>query len=209
MKKLTALLLALAIVFVFAACGKNGGANPDPGKTTEPDSSETTTEEAVEKGTPVEMGGSIENDLFKMTFESMEIVPEYSYKPSEHFTMKLPSEDGYKMLLVKGHMENKGAEAISTYNFALSSTVNETYKFDGNKTELWFERSSHSELDPLTDVAFCLFVNIPEKLADTFETATFTLNFNKDLSGVKTIYSSDGTSSIEADCTYTLTSGLT
>lgn len=42
-----------------------------------------------------------------------------------------------------------------------------------------------------------------------FETATFTIGFNNDLSAPTTVWSSDGTSTVEVDNRYTLTSGLT
>lgn len=68
-------------------------------------------------------------------------------------------------------------------------------------------RSKYFEIDAYTDIDYVLSINIPNKLAEMFETAAFTIGFNDDMSFPVTVWGSDGSKSVEVDQLYTLTSG--
>lgn len=213
LRKILVMLLAGALILSLAACGSGENppsaeptkepqesAEPTPAPTPEP----TPTPEPAPTSIPVEIGGSIDNNNFKMTFDSMELLEEYEYKTSEHSSTSLYVEDGYKLVVVKGHFENKSTGAISDSAFAMSALVNGTYEVDSNSVRMNFQRSKHFEIDAYTDQDYVLYINIPNKLAEQFETAEFTIAFNDDLSFPSTVYHSDGTKTLEADQFYTL-----
>ena len=217
MKKTIPFLLAAILCLGMAACG---GAAGDPAVTTAPTtatqaptiaSAEEVTEatEPVQKATPLTIGGKIATDNFVMTFDSMEILSEYSYQTSAYSSMSLYVENGYKLLLVMGHFDNIGTTTISDSAFSRSVVVNGTYTVTDYDVRFSFKRDKYFEIDPYTDLDYCLYINIPEKLADQFETATFTLGFNDDLSYPETVYHADGTKTVTTDNLYALTSGLT
>lgn len=219
MKKFLALLLAMVMTLALAACGGDGSpsqpaADDSPAPAGDVQSAEDPKDEEPEdpepeapSAVPLQCGGSIDNDDFKMTFDSVELLSEYSYKTSEYSSTSLYVENGYKLVVVKGHFENKSTGAISDSAFALSAIVNDTYTVDGYDVRFNFIRDKYFEIDAYTDLDYVLYINIPEKLADMFETVTFTIGFNDDLSIPVTVFNSDGTQTKETDQLYALTSG--
>ncbi len=210
-KKLLAILL-MAVMMLFVACSSTTNEAPDTDESVSV--SEQVTEQKQEEKepevivTPLACGDSIDNENFLMTFDSVELVDEYSYRTSEYSSTSIYVEDGYKALLLKGHFENKSTSVISQNAFAFITTVNDTYTVDGFDVRFSFERNKSFEIDPYTDLNYILYINIPEKLAEQFETVTFTIGFNNDMSSPSRISTSDGKKSIGADNLYALTSGL-
>lgn len=220
MKRFLALLLAMVMTLVLAACG-GGGDTPapkeedPPAPTTDvPPEEEPKDEEPEEPAEseppaaiPLQCGDSIDNDNFKMTFDSVELLSEYSYQTSEYSSTSLYVENGYKLVVVKGHFENKGTSPITDSSLVRTAMVNDTFAVDENDVRFNFIRDKYFEIDPYTDLDYVMYINIPEKLAGMFETVTFTIGFNDDLSIPSTVYSSDGTKTTETDQLYALTSG--
>lgn len=215
MRNTLSLLLSAALSLSLAACGGGGGTSQSSsGSGSGTDASGSTSgasssqpEETQDPGpaaTPVQIGGSIDNDNFTMTFDSMELLDEYEYRTSEYSTTSLYVEDGYKLVVVKGHFENKSTGAISDSCFNRSALVNGTYEVDGYDVRFNFIRDKYFEIDAYTDLDYVMYINIPNKLAEQFETAEFTIAFNDDLSTPSTVWSSDGGETIEADQFYTL-----
>lgn len=221
MKRICIAALAAALCLSLCACGGGGGSSA-PAETGS--SEETTpvttapvattpvpeeTEPAAPSATPVEVGGSITTDNFVMTFDSLELLPEYSYATSEYSSTSLYVEEGYQLLVVKGTLENVGTTVISDSCFSLTATVNDEYVVDGYDVRLNFERDKYFEVDPYTEQAYNLYINIPDKLAEMFETASFTIGFKDDMSVPTTTYGSDGSVTVDIDQQYVFTSGLT
>ncbi|MDE7041530.1 MAG: hypothetical protein K2P10_01945 [Oscillospiraceae bacterium] len=208
------------MTLVLAACG-GGGDTPapkeddPPAPTTDvPPEEEPKDEEPEEPAEPeppaaipLQCGDSIDNDNFKMTFDSVELLSEYSYQTSEYSSTSLYVENGYKLVVVKGHFENKGTSPITDSSLVCTAMVNDTFAVDENGVRFNFIRDKYFEIDPYTDLDYVMYINIPEKLAGMFETVTFTIGFNDDLSIPSTVYSSDGTKTTETDQLYALTSG--
>ena len=155
---------------------------------------------------PVSLGGSINHERFTMTFDSVEVLDDYSYKTSEYSSTSLFVEDGYKLLLVKGHFTNLSTETISDSSFVRTALVNGTYKADGFDVRINFLRNTSFEIDPYTDLDYVMYVNIPEKLANMYETVTFTIGFNNDMSYPVTVWNVDGTKTVETDHLYSFSS---
>lgn len=217
LKKVLSLVLAAVLVLALAACGggdaaQGGGSTPSAdtpaASTPTPQPEETPEAPPEESAIPLQCGDSIDNENFCMTFDSMELLPEYSYRTSEYSTTSLYVEEGYQLVVVKGHFENKSTGPISDSAFVRSAVVNDTYAVDGFDVRFNFIRDKYFEIDAYTDLDYVLYINIPQKLADMFETATFTLRFNDDMSIPATVWSSDGTQTVEADQAYAFTSGV-
>lgn len=198
MKKLFALTFAAVLALSLSAC--SGG---------EETSSEANTpaESATPSATLLKCGDSIDNENFLMSFDSIELLPEYSYQTSEYSSTSLYVEEGYELLVVKGHFENKSTSAITDSTFALSAVVNDSYEVDGFDVRLNFIRDNIFKIDPYTDLDYILYINIPQKLADMFETVTFTIGFNDDMSAPTTVWNQDGTKTVDTDNLYKLTGG--
>ena len=218
LKRISAGILSAALCLSLCACG--GGSAPaetGSGENAAPESTApvaTTpvpeeTEPAAPSATPVEVGGSITTDNFVMTFDSLELLPEYSYSTGDYSSTSLYVEDGYQLLVVKGTFENVGTTVIGDTSFHFTATVNDEYVVDGYDVRLNFERSKYFEIDPYTEQAYVLYINIPDKLAEMFETASFTIGFKDDMSVPSTTYGSDGSVTVDIDQQYVFTSGLT
>ena len=207
MKKLLSLLLALTMALSLCACGStpapapagSSGAASSGGSAAASSSGEDTLTPTL-----LQCGDHITNDLFDMSLDSVELADEYSYRTSEYSTTSLYVEEGYKLILLKGHMENKGTSAISDSKFYLSAVVNGNYEKEGNDVSLHFLRDKYFEIDAYTDIDYVISLNVPEKLAAQLDTVSFTLRYNADLSDVSRVYSSDGTLTLNADTAYQL-----
>ena len=90
MKKWIALLLAAVMCLSLAACGKSEtpatntpAQNAPSTPTAAPEAEQTEPTEPQQEAVGVSIGDKIDNENFTMTFDSMEILDEYSYKTSE------------------------------------------------------------------------------------------------------------------------------
>ena len=216
MKKLFTLLIASVMLLTLAACGEAQQTTPpapeagESAAPTEAAPAETPAEEsAAVDSVPLKVGDSIENENFTMTFDAVEVVPEYVFSLGDNSTMSLFVEEGYQLLVISGHMTNNGMSVVSTSNFVFSGAVNGDYMLDNNDVDMTFERNRMSEMDPYTDLNYVLAINIPNKLAEIFETVSLTIGFNEDLSIPSTVTSSDGSYSLDADCLYNFTGTVT
>ena len=117
-------------------------------------------------------------------------------------------EEGYQVLLVRGHITNTGTSVISDSAFYLTATVNGEYVVDGYDVRLLFVRNKYFEVDPYTDVDYVLYINVPDKLAELFETVTFEIGFKNDLGMLTTTYNVDGTETVDYENLYALTATL-
>lgn len=229
MRKLLSLILILILVLSLAACssGNNSSGDesstvvnvdsepttsPEPTVTPEPTATPAPTATPIPLPTPeptpvavpVEVGGTIDNDKFLMTFDSIELLDEYEYPIAENTTVSLFVEEGYKLLLVKGHFENRATGAITTSSFVNSGLVNGSFELDNSDVKMDFCRFRSYEVDAYTDQDYLLYCNIPNKLAEQFETVELSIGFNDDLSTPTIHRDIDGIESIEADQIYTL-----
>lgn len=209
------LFLAAMAALALTACSSQSTPQSEAAEETEATTiqEEDTTEaeeetEAEIEAIPLQCGDQIDNENFNMTFDSLELLPEYSFQASEYSTTSLYVEEGYQLLLVKGHMENKSTAAISDNAFALTAVVNDEYVVDGFDVNLKFIRDKDFEIDPYTDLDYVLYISIPDKLADRFETVTFNIGFNHDMSTPETVFASDGTSTTKVDNRYAFTGTL-
>ena len=166
-------------------------------------------ESAAVDSVPLKVGDTIENENFTMTFDAVEVVPEYEFSTGDFSTTSLFVEEGYQLLVIRGHMTNNGMSVVSTSSFVFSGAVNGDYMLDNNDVDMTFERNRMNEMDPYTDLNYVIAINIPNKLAEIFETVSLTIGFNEDLSIPSTVITSDGSYSLDADCLYNFTGTIT
>jgi predicted small secreted protein len=179
MKKLSLFLVMFGLCVSLSACGNN-------------------------KVTNVGIGQSIESNNFKMVIDSMKILDEYSYSTNDATSFYL-NREGYKLLMIQGSMENTGNAAIDVSSFYMTAVVNGNYDFDSDDVQMCFEQDDSLEIDPYTEQTFDIYINIPEKRADKFETATFTLGFNDDMSPLTVTTYSYGRKTVDADNWFSIT----
>lgn len=177
MKRFLAPMLSAIICLSLAACGQSEF--PENGTSSQGTSSASPTLDVTAEAICIPVGDRIDNENFTMTFDSVAILDEYSF---DNRIFKPDNTDGYKLLLVKGHFENKFTEFITIYDFYLDGVVvNDSYDF-GNAVGMAFELWNDTQIAPLDDADYFLRVEIPEKLANQFEKVEFTLGFNNDMS---------------------------
>lgn len=227
MKRAISLFLALMMLIALAACGGGSQSTNEPTPTQAADKTPETKPAATEapakleptpeptpepipeiKAIPVSIGDKIENSNFIMTFDSFEILPKFSYKTSEHSSTSLYVEDGYQIALLRGHFENTSTSVIQDSCFSYVFTVNDSFVKDAYDVRFNFMRDKYFEIDPYTDYDYCLYINIPEKLAEKFEKAVVKIGFNDDMSIPATVWNPDGTKTIETDNQYEFTWGV-
>lgn len=234
MKRMMALWLAAVLCLSLAACGQQA-AEPEKTENSQTETAQTpadTGETAQEEepleieaqtdvpeelpeaevpaltATPLALGDQIETAQFTMTFDTLELLPEYDIRLTENSSMSCVVEEGYQVLLVRGHITNTGTSVISDSAFYLTATVNGEYVVDGYDVRLLFVRNKYFEVDPYTDVDYVLYINVPDKLAELFETVTFEIGFKNDLGMLTTTYNVDGTETVDYENLYALTATL-
>ena len=142
----------------------------------------------------------IDNEAFHMTFENMDFHKgEYSFDVGNGARYAPNIDNGYRLLVLEGHIENKATYMIPAGAFSCSINVNDSFEVDDAK--LNFCRSDMYELDPYTDFDYVIYAAVPAKLAEEFDSATVTIGFNNDMS--------KSAGSEETENLYTLTSDLT
>ena len=97
--------------------------------------------------------------------EPVETEPEF-YETYEDMLRSLYVEQGYKLLMIKGHFDNVGTSTISDSAFLRKAVVNDGFEVEGFDVRINFIRDKYFEIDPYTDLDYVLYINIPEKLAD-------------------------------------------
>lgn len=210
MKKALSLILAALLAASLCACGNNAAestSSPEPTATAEATATPTAVPTPTAEPTPepvadYKIGDSIETDNFKMTFDSIELLTDYRYATS----YVMGASDGYKMLLLHGHFENKSTTKIPQYALLLSCKINDTYEYDDSSITFGFESGNSGEISPQDDLDYFIRIDLPEKAADSLETVVYTVYYNDDMSSVSKTYTPSAAKPIiNADQTFTIT----
>ena len=178
MKKLIALVLTLSLILSLCACGKSSGENADAGASKPKGNAQ-----------PVEFGDVIETDFMTMTIEEVGVTEEvkvYSYG-SEDSWSTISHEEGEQAFFLKGTIENISSEKIG-YDRCLWGEVvfNDTYKYPVKfKVQTIINTANH--IPPLYDPEYYIYVDIPDKLAESLETYTISFGFEENLDGSDTL----------------------
>ncbi len=207
MKKTVFTLMLLAMCLSISACGSNG--NTDTTETaqetevasTEPAETKEVIEETVqpteleEEEVPEEteaaeeenelyvaLNETLEADNFVMSFESFEIVPELEIPAGENSWLSPSIDEGYQMAVIKGNFENNSSSTVERYAFYLTFVANGEYSYDD--VSFYFEGSNNSEIASLASKTFYIYVQLPDKLIEMYETGTLTIEYQNDLSNV-------------------------
>lgn len=218
MKKTLSAILAVLLAALLCVCGSKTVENtssPEPTATAEatatPSPTATPTAEPTPEATPsapqLQLGDTIENDNFKMTLNSVEVVDRHEFSTSENSTMYSVPENGYCFLLLRGHFENKSTNVIPSSSIACTVLVNDVFTVNCSRAEFVFERERNWEIDPFTDFNYSIRVSIPQKLADDLKSAVYTIQFNDDMSAIDSEWQDDGSLSVTADETYNVIYG--
>lgn len=218
MRKTLFVILAVLLAALLCACGNKTVENtssPEPTATAEatatPSPTATPTAEPTPEATPsapqLQLGDTIENDNFKMTLNSVEVVDRHEFSTSENSTIYSVPENGYRFLLLRGHFENKSTNVIPSSSIACTVLVNDVFTVNCSRAEFVFERERAWEIDPFTDFNYSIRVSIPQKLADDLKSAVYTIQFNDDMSAIDSEWQDDGSLSVTADETYNVIYG--
>ncbi|MBQ9909906.1 MAG: zinc ribbon domain-containing protein [Lachnospiraceae bacterium] len=160
-----------------------------------------------DKTVSIGLGEKIKNEYFTMSLDSLKILSDYKYELGERTSSSITAERGYKLLLLRGRFENLTTGPIKSSCFSFAFTVNDTFVKAGNDVSFRFMRMDIYEIDAYTEIGYCLYINIPEKLAEQFERAVITVGFNDDMSKPATVYNNDASRVVQFDTAYVLSCG--
>ncbi|MCC8105254.1 MAG: hypothetical protein LIO99_04450 [Clostridiales bacterium] len=150
----------------------------------------------------ITMNDAIETDKFKMSFDSFEIVEDFSIPTGDNSSLSPSTEEGYQFALLKGYFENHSSSAIDTYVFDISFTANDEYSYEDG--EFYFSSNKYFEIESLGEKEYYIYVKIPDNLVEIFATGVFEISFKDDLSTITTNYSYvDGETVETTDVDYT------
>lgn len=176
MKKFIFLILALLMVLSLCACSQQAEPVETPTtaeviNTTPP--TEAPTEAPAAAAGVVNFGDVIENESIIMSIETAEIKKELKYQHSSSFSTSMFIEEGKQAFCLMGNIENVGGNEIDGWAFSGTLVIDDKYNYD---LRMWCP----SDLEPLVETPYFLYAEIPEKLVDSYTTATFTFGFNND-----------------------------
>lgn len=179
MKKYITFMLALLMVLSLCACGQETESVPQNNTVAQNDSASNEVNTMPPTDAPkasaiaVNFGDVIENENLLMTIETAEIKEELKYQKSSNFSTSLHIDEGKQAFCLIGTIENIGGNEINEWAFAGKLVVDDKYNYD---VRMWCP----NDLEPLTEGPFYLYAEIPDKLVDSYSTATFTFGFNND-----------------------------
>lgn len=178
MKRFVAVILALMMALSLCACGNSDGENSDVGAS-----------KSKGNAQPVEFGDVIETDFMTMTIEEVGVEEEvkvYSYGSNSSASI-ISSDEGEQAFFLKGTIENISSEKIGYYTCLWGEVVfNDTYKYPV-KFDVQSIINSANHIPPLYDPEYYIYVDIPDKLAESIETYTLSFGFEENLDGSDTL----------------------
>lgn len=187
-KLLLAVMCIVCLICIsFCACGSSSSS----------DGEGTSSSSDVVK---IDVGDAIETDNFKMTIDSVEFVDEYTIQVNDCTTDTFHSSAGYKMLLVKGVLENKTESEISIASFRVVITVNG--KSCDNRLYIEENLSSNATVPANSEVHYFIPYDVSEPQIEEKDTVTITISFRDDMSAITPDYTEDITNVYEIDYKY-------
>ena len=172
MKNYIFLILALLMVLSLCACSQQAEPVETP-TTAEVINTMPPTEAPAAAAGVVNFGDVIENESIIMSIETAEIKKELKYQHSSSFSSSMFIEEGKQAFCLMGNIENIGGNEIDEWAFSGTLVIDDKYNYD---LRMWCP----SDLEPLVETPYFLYAEIPEKLVDSYTTATFTFGFNND-----------------------------
>ena len=187
MKNYIFLILALLMVLSLCACSQQAEPVETPTTAEVINTMPPTTAEVINTMPPTEapteapaaaagvvnFGDVIENESIIMSIETAEIKKELKYQHSSNFSSSMFIEEGKQAFCLMGNIENVGGYEIDEWAFSGTLVIDDKYNYD---LRMWCP----SDLEPLVETPYFLYAEIPEKLVDSYTTATFTFGFNND-----------------------------
>lgn len=142
---------------------------------------ETTTEEMQEEeieSIELNFGDVIEKENLKMTIDSAEIFYDLVYE-YDGGTSSYSTQQNMKVFSLVGTIENLSSYSIEEF-YTFIGYVEADGKYNYRLTA-W----SPFDLPPLSESPIYIFAEVPQKMVDSYETATFYFGFMNDLSDLR------------------------
>ncbi len=206
MKKIISLILALVMCLSLCACSGNSTnsteqKNDEPEETvsTPTESEETAsvqttpedieTQDSTESVSPVEVvevlvGGTLSTEFVEMTFNEVTVAKDIKHSVTTgHVTRITGPEpvDGQQYICLTGIIKNISTNPLPVYDFFVGNFNLDGYSYtvDANDCDILDgEGQSRTEIDPLMEYTFRIYVAIPDSLADSYSSCTFTFGFH-------------------------------
>lgn len=195
MKKILSLGLAVVMLLSLCACG---GSNA-PAETTTPNVPEVIATipqdiapemptEPVETTPSVEVtqlviGDTVSTEFVDIKLSEVIIAEDIKYSVTTGNVTRITGPDpaaGQKYILITGTIINKSTSPLPVYDFFLGNFCLDGYNYsvDANDCDILdVEGQTEFEIDPLMEYTFRLYTAIPNVLADSHSTCTFTFGF--------------------------------
>ncbi len=187
MKKLLALLLALSVVFIFAACGKKAETPSTVGV------APTETGETKPVAESVAIGNIITTDFAEITVDEAGLANDIqtSIKTgSITYTSGPDSSADKEFVYIRGSLKYTGKSSVVSPNF-LGSVEVDGYSYDIDDSIIESNGSSVFTLEPLMTYQYTLYAEIPNELAESFDSYTMNFGFEEGFDNT-VVYTSSG-----------------
>ena len=194
MKRYFALILVLVLCLSLCACGGEAV------NTTEPSTDATEGTVSVQTNPPVEteaptepattievvevpIGSMLSTDFVEMSFNEVTVAHDIQYSVKTGVVTRITGPNpvsGQQYVCLTGTIKNTSTTPLPVYDFFAGKFVLDgyTYEVDANNCDILDgEGLDKSEIDPLMEYTFRLYTAIPDSLADSHSSCSFTFGF--------------------------------
>ena len=201
MKKVFSLILAVVLCLSLCACGEKTTASAEQTipvveteVPTEPATVIVETIPVVETEAPTEpapvievvdvpLGSMLSTDFVEMSFKEAIVAKDVKYSVKTGVVTRITGPEpvsGQQYICLTGTIKNTSTSALPVYDFFIGefNLDGYTYKVDANDCDILDgEGQTEYEIAPLMEYTYRLYVAIPDALADSHSTCTFTFGF--------------------------------
>ncbi len=195
--KFFAILLALSLTLVFAACGSDTEATVETGSNVAVITETTTGKQSI-NAVKANVGDVIDITPLKMTLDAIEVKDKFEFSAevplgSYSYTSKydISPSSGMTLICLHGDLTNKTSSEV----FGGSFMLNCKFVVDGNSYSSKMQFVNLDEAKPVSTLAaqqtlaYFLYAEVPSDLANSFTNCTINIGIDDELDSSQTTFS--------------------
>lgn len=176
MKKITSMLLALAICLSLCACGNSSDKAP-AGAADTPVTTEQVTE-AKPAATYVQLGQPIDVNCATISFTDVKL----AYTIGESFSVT--AQDGMRFFGIVGTIENTGGVELPVDKIRAEMIFNDEFTYTARATIGGKRNTSNISVAPLAKAEYWVYAEIPDALLEKMSVCEVRISLNEDFASL-------------------------